>query len=79
MTSLGPHSYLIKAYDAKLLKKLHEDLKFMSFIEVSPPLTPEQIHRSDVEHRWYERRVNRVKKVMAAYRVPGSWVCDCDY
>lgn len=80
MSDTGPHSYLVKGYDAKLLKRLTEDIKFLSWLQMdAKPLTPEQKHRSEVESKWYNRRVNRVKRVMEAYRVPGSWVCECDY
>lgn len=78
MDNLGL-SYLIKGYDAKLLKQLNEDLKFIKFLENYTPPTPEELHRREVENKWYERRVARVKKVMEAYHISASSLCNCDY
>jgi hypothetical protein len=68
------------AYDAKIIKRLAEDLEFIHFFKLTrTPLTAEETRRLDVRDRWYRRRVDRVKRVMAAYHIFGSDVCECDY
>jgi hypothetical protein len=73
-------SYIAWMYDAKLLKKLNEDLSIRGFSNHPfPPLTAEELRRIEVRDRWYKRRIDRVRRVMAAYHVSGSELCDCDY
>lgn len=73
-------SNIFNAYDAKLFKRLSEDLKFMKYYEATfVEISPEQKHANSIRNRWYERRVARVKKVMEAYHISGSALCDCDY
>jgi len=80
MDDLGM-SYLIRGYDAKLLKRLNDELKFLDLFKRHdlPEPTPEELRRMRIQNAWYERRVNRVKKVMAAYHISASALCDCDY
>jgi len=68
-----------KAYDAKQLKRLQENLSFMKWLRDYKPPTPADLHRREVEAKWYERRLTRVRKVMAAYHISASALCDCDY
>lgn len=78
--SIGLNGYLVKGYDRKLLDKLAKDLEFNRFFKAEhPPFTEEEKRRFRIRDKWYARRIARVRKIMEAYHISGSELCDCDY
>lgn len=70
---------IAKIYDKVFLDRLSISLNFMPLLPTPSHLSVEELHRIDISNKWYDRRVKRVKRVMEAYHISASSLCECDY